>query len=74
MSKQIFYFAGSDGGFEQWLTIEDDGALTYSTSPNFYAAKRGEKGETIKLSVAEAKERWPLYSKEIDAAIAERAN
>jgi hypothetical protein len=51
--------------------MEEDGSLTYSTSPNFYASKRGEKGETTKLSVAEAKEQWPDYSKKIDAAAAD---
>jgi len=71
MSKRIFYFEGSDGGFEQWLEMEEDGRLTYSTSPNRYAYLAGEKGEFAKLSVTEAKERWPQYSKEIDAAAAQ---
>jgi hypothetical protein len=71
MSIQIFYFEGSDGGFEQWLTMGDDGTMTYITSPNRYAFLNGEEGEYTKLSVDEAKERWPRYSKEIDAAAAQ---
>jgi hypothetical protein len=30
MSKRIFYFEGSDGGFEQWLEMEEHGSLTYT--------------------------------------------
>jgi hypothetical protein len=44
MAERIFYFEGSDGGFERCLEIEDDGTLTYWTSPNRYAAIAGEKG------------------------------
>lgn len=67
---QIFYFEGSDGGFERWLELEDDGSLTYSTSPNYYAAKSGAKREFERLSVAEAKERWPYHAESIDRALA----
>ena len=54
MTTRIFDFEGSDGGYEQWLELEGDGSLSYSTSPNYYAAKSGAKGEFKRLSVAEA--------------------
>jgi hypothetical protein len=38
MTNRIFHFEGSDGGYERWLEVEDDASVTYSTSPNRYAA------------------------------------
>jgi hypothetical protein len=71
MTIRIFYFAGSGGGYERWLELEDDGTLTYSTSPNYYAAKSGAEGEFRRLSVAEAKKEWPAFAGDIDRALAE---
>lgn len=70
MTERIFYFEGSDGGFERWLEVEEDGSVIYSTSPNRYAYLGGARGEYLKLSAAEAKARWPQYAEEIDAAAA----
>jgi hypothetical protein len=43
--------------------------MTYTTSPNYWAARKGAKGKSTKLSVAEAKKRWPHFSEEIDRAV-----
>lgn len=69
MTTRIFYFEGTDGGFERCLELEDSGSLIYWTSPNRYAALAGEKGTFERLTVAEAKERWPQFATEIDRAI-----
>jgi len=71
MTIRVFQFLGSDGGYERFLELEDDGTLIYSTSPNRYAAMDGAKGEFTRLSVAEAKERWPQFAEDIDRALAE---
>jgi hypothetical protein len=69
MTIRIFYFEGSGGGSEQWLELEDDGTLNYSTSPNYYADKAGAKPEYRRLSVAEAKKEWPAFAGDIDQAL-----
>jgi hypothetical protein len=69
MRRRIFYFEGSDGGYEQWLELEADGSVTYSTSPNRYAAMSGAKGEFTRMSAVQAKKRWPQFGREIDDAI-----
>jgi hypothetical protein len=70
MAIQVFYFEGSGGGCEQWLELENDGSLTYSTSPNYYAHLHGAKPEFTRLSVREAKKRWPYHVEDIDRALA----
>ncbi len=69
MMMRVFYFEGADGSFERWLELEGDGSMTYSASPNRYASMRGAKGEFTKLSVNEAKNRWPQFRTEIRAAV-----
>lgn len=73
MAIRIFYLEGSGGGSEQELELEDDGTLTYSTSPNYYAAKRGAQPEFRRLSVVEAKKEWPGHAKQIDRAVSQLA-
>jgi hypothetical protein len=73
MTIRIFYFEGAAGDYERWLELEDDGMLTYSTSPNYYAAKSRAEGESRRLSVAEAKKKWPSFAEDIDRALARRA-
>jgi hypothetical protein len=69
MTIQIFHFEGSMGGDEETLELEDDGTVIYDRSPNYYAYLRGAKAEVLRLSVTEAKERWPHYAKKIDEAV-----
>jgi hypothetical protein len=70
MTMRIFYFEGSDGGYERCLAVEHDGTIAYWTSPNRYAAAAGAKGSYETLSVAEAKRRWPHFASKIDDALA----
>ena len=69
----IFYIKGSIRGFEQWLEMQADRSLIYSTRPNFYAAKIGAQGEFRRLTVAEAKKEWPALTANIDRAVAQLA-
>jgi hypothetical protein len=75
MDDRIFYYEGSDGGFERCLEANDDGSLLYWESPNRFAHMGGAKFRSETLSPAEAKKRWPAYSAEIDrAATSRRSN
>lgn len=71
---KIFYFEGSDGGFEQCLEMNDDGSLTYWKSPNRYAHMCGEKFSSETMTASEAKKRWPRHAAEIDDAFGDLAN
>jgi hypothetical protein len=66
----VFHYEGSGGGMEQTLEANEDGTLTYDESPNYYAHLGGAKGKVDRLSVAEAKARFPGYDAKIDSAIA----
>ena len=69
MSVTIFYLEG--GSDEKSLELEDDGTLIYSLCPNYWAYRKGARGEVARLTVAEAKNRWPLYASDIDRALRE---
>ena len=71
--NRIFYFEGSDGGFERCLEVNDDGSLFYWESPNRYAAMGGAEFRSEDLTVAAAKKRWPVYADEIDEVTARLA-
>ena len=66
---KIFYFEGTDGGFERCLEMNDDGTFVYWECPNRYAYKSGERFRSEALNTAQAKRRWPLYSEDIDVAL-----
>jgi hypothetical protein len=74
MNDHIFYFEGSDGGFERCLEANDDGSLLYWESPNRYAHMSGEKFRSETLTADQAKKRWPAYSAEIDQAASKQSN
>jgi len=68
LDTRIFYYEGSDGGFERCLEVNDDRTLIYWESPNRYAHLSGEKFRSEMLTPAEAKKRWPHFAQDIDRA------
>jgi hypothetical protein len=57
------------GGTERTLEVNKDGTLTYDESPNYYPRHGGARGKVERLSVAEAKARFPGYDEKIDSAV-----
>jgi hypothetical protein len=57
---------------ESWLEVNDDGTLMYNLR-NFGSRlmREGPELRSRTMSAAEAKLRWPFYSKSIDLAVAE---
>lgn len=75
MSTIIFHLIKQDAAFEAWLEVEDDGSLTFTTSPiKRYPWKPGDRGEAIKLTPEEAKQRWPSFTEEIERAVSEASS
>lgn len=74
MDDRIFYYEGSDGGFERCLEATGDGSLLYWESPNRYAHMGGAKFRSETLTAEDAKKRWPEHSVKIDRAISRRSN
>ncbi len=57
---------------ESWLEVNDDGTLKYHLQ-NFGSRlmRDGPEARSRTMSAAEAKLRWPFFSKSIDLAVAE---
>ena len=69
-SITIFHFEGSSR--EDWLEVYDDATVSYMTALSGWAAVKHPSEEPVieRLSLTDAKKRWPLYADEIDRALA----
>ncbi|BCG85132.1 hypothetical protein MesoLj113c_12420 [Mesorhizobium sp. 113-3-9] len=72
MPVTIFQF--ESGNTESWLTVNDDGTVTYvSENAGWRMARRGMERSESTMSAEEAKERWHTYASDIDKALQEIA-
>lgn len=72
MAVTIFQF--ESGNTESWLTVNDDGTVTYvSENAGWRMARRGMERSESTMSAEDAKERWQSYASDIDKALKEIA-
>ncbi|MDX8432844.1 hypothetical protein RFN25_05275 [Mesorhizobium abyssinicae] len=68
MPVTIFQF--ESGNTEWWLTVNDDGTVTYvSENAGWRMARRGMERSESTMSAEEAKARWFTYASDIDKAL-----
>ena len=62
--------SGKKSTREEWLVANPDGTVTYHWEADGWAMKGGLKPSDTVYSVEKAKDKWPAYASEIDAAVA----
>tara|TARA_R110002049_G_scaffold20717_8_gene75937 strand:- start:2118 stop:2345 length:228 start_codon:yes stop_codon:yes gene_type:complete len=68
----VTIFHRESGAEEKWLTLNDDESVTYDVDRTGWPLMRkGSDPKVEKMTVDEAKARWPSYADRIDAALAE---
>ena len=68
MSIRIFHH--ETNAHEEWLSVENDGSLTYHIeNSGWLELEVGSCARETTLTAPQAKERWPSYAATIDTAM-----